>query len=119
MFYQLQEATGVAADATATVTVNKDPINRSRNPNDPYLDKHCISIDQGTSTAGTITLTTTAIGGKDAEPVFESGTAKVINLATSGEPFTIHLEGVPVENFIFAGAGMNGSTWSVTIVSGY
>ena len=119
MYYQLQNSLAITADATGTVTVNKDPINRSRNPNDPYLDKHCITINQGTSTAGTITITTTAIGGKDAEPVFESGVAKVVNLATSGEPFTIWLEGVPVENFIFAGASMNGTTWSVTIISGY
>ena len=119
MFYQLQEATGIAADGTGTVIVNKDPINRSRNPNDPYFDKHCITIDEGTNTAGTITITTTAIGGKNAEPVFEDGAAKVVNLATSGEPFTIWLEGVPVENFIFTGAGMNGTTWSVTIVSGH
>jgi len=119
MFYQLQTATGIAADGTATVTVNKSPITASRDKGDPYLDKHCITINEGTNTAGTITITSTAIGGKNAEPVFENSVAKVINLATSGEPFTINLENVPVENFIFTAAGMNGTTWSVTIVSGY
>ena len=117
-YHQLQNAVDTAADGTATVIVNKDPITASRNSNDPYFDRHCIAIDPGTNTAGTITVTSTAIGAAAAESVFEDGSALVINLATSGEPFTRKLIDFPVENFIFTAAGMNGTTWDVTIVSG-
>lgn len=120
MYYQFENEENIATNGTSTITVNK-PVNKSRNPDDPFLDKHCITIDPGGFTAGTVTVTAKSIGGADYEAVFEDGSALVINLATSGEPFTRKLEGYPVESFKFVGASMTGGSgndWDVTIVSG-
>lgn len=121
MFYNYENKTNIATDGTSIITVNKS-VDVSRNPDDPYLDKHCIAIDPGGFTAGTITVTAKAIGAADYETVFENGAALVINLATSGEPFTRKLTDYPVEAFKFVGASMTGGSgndWDVTIVSGH
>jgi hypothetical protein len=120
-YFQIEKEQNIATNGTSTLTVNKS-VSESRNPDDPFLDNHCIAIDPGGFTAGTITVTSKSIGGADYETVFESGSALVINLATSGEPFTRKLNGFPVESFRFVGASMTGGSgndWDVTIVSGY
>jgi len=85
--------------------------------------KHQIAIDPADSTAGTITVTATANGNTDAEPVFidVSGvdTAWVIDLSEANEPLTRTIVSNSLANFKFAGASMNGSNdWTVTITSG-
>jgi hypothetical protein len=121
MYYQFEQELNIATNGTQTITVNKS-VDKSRNPDDPFLDEHCIAIDPGGFTAGTVTVTSTAIGGASDEAVFEDGSALVINLATSGEPFTRKLSGFPVKSFKFVGAGMTGGSgndWGITIISGH
>ncbi len=121
MFYQFENVENIATDGTQIITVNKS-ITSSRSPSDPFVDKHCIAIDPGGFTGGTITVTAKSIGGADYETVFEDGAALVIDLSVSGEPFTRKLEGYPVEAFKFVGASMTGGSgndWDITIVSGH
>lgn len=118
-YYKLTKEENIGASTAKTLTVN-DPVSDTRPPGYSFFDKHNIVIDPGTSTTGTITVTATSIGGAAAETVFEDGVALVINLATSGEPFTRQLDGYPVQSFTFTPASLNGGNdWDVSIVSGY
>lgn len=117
-YFQFQQNSNIAAASATTITVNKS-VAQSREPKDAFVDKHCITINKGTSTAGTITVTSTAIGGA-AEAVTENGIALVVDFSSSGEPYTRKLEGFPVESFTFTPSGLNGGDdWDVTIISGF
>lgn len=120
-YFNLESQTSITADGTATLTIKPNlSASESRDPNDPFLDKHNIIINDGGFTAGTLTVTARPIGSSTYETVFENGSALVINLATSGEPFTRKLEGYCVDSIKLVGASMTGgSDWGVTVVSGY
>ena len=83
-------------------------------PQGVNFNRHQIAIDAGDNTTGTIAYLATAVGGAGTEPVYESGSALTVNLATANEVLTRTVKDNSLESFSFTFASLGGSD-NVTI----
>lgn len=95
-------------DATQTVTLDGGTSIGNGKPQGVAFNRHQIAIDAGDNSTGTIAYLVTAAGNSSSEPVYESGSALTVNLATSNEPLTRTVTAV-AESFSFTFASLGGS----------
>lgn len=106
------EGTFDNGDATNPLTLDgEEPTSAASGvkPQGVRFTKHQIAIDAGDNSSGTITVLGKSVGAAANESIFESGSALVINLATSGEPLTRVLTDYCLESLSFTFASLGGN----------